>query len=152
MLQHTLNNFIWHGKPPRVKQTTVCTMPSKAGMGAPNLKNYYKALLLNQAQHWWSTNSHPLWVQIEEAALRNSAKPLLAAIWLQRHPAPSFLATINATIKIWSSKRILTFLQGAWLHTESRETTFNGKMGTNPTFLDRPNILAPSFLLHPESF
>lgn len=35
------------GRHPRMKNSIMCTPTSKAGMGAPKLRNYYKAILLN---------------------------------------------------------------------------------------------------------
>lgn len=102
-LQCTINNFIWDGNCSKVKHSIMCTATSKAGMGAPNLKNYYKAVLLNQTQHWCSPSSRPLWAQIEESALHYPTKPLLVAIWLQHQTTPFFLSTVNATLKVWSS-------------------------------------------------
>lgn len=58
-LIRVINTFIWDSKNPRIKHPTVCTATFKAGLGVPDIKQYYKAILLTQAKHWWSLSEHP---------------------------------------------------------------------------------------------
>lgn len=47
-LQAMLISFIWNGKRPRIKCSTLCSPTSARGMGAPDISAYFKATILHQ--------------------------------------------------------------------------------------------------------
>lgn len=98
-LQRILNTFIWNGKHPRVWRCILYAPTNVAVIGTPEVKQYYRAILLDQFKRWWSSSLHHLWVQIEEVTIGCSTKQLLAALWLQLKLPHFYLSMVNTTIK-----------------------------------------------------
>lgn len=63
------NTYIWNGKHSGIKSATLCKPTSAVGMGAPNVKAYFKATILDQSKTWWESNSQHTWLQIERTVL-----------------------------------------------------------------------------------
>lgn len=103
MLQWILNTFLWNGKHHRVSWSILYAFPNSAGLGVPEIKQYHKAILLDQLKRWCSPSPHHLWSQIEVVSTGCPPKQLLAAIWLQLKPPCTYLSTVNAAIKVWGS-------------------------------------------------
>lgn len=79
-----------------------------AGLGVPDLRTYYKAVILDQTKELWDMSSSQPWTLIEATNLAHTPSHLLAATWVGYHPLHSFLSIVNVTIAIWKS-----FLQRA---------------------------------------
>lgn len=72
------------------------------GMGAPNFKGYYAAVLLDQLKFWWSPSPQKIWSLMEVAQLEtSSAKDLLLAVKLGHMPLRLHYPTIDATLNEW---------------------------------------------------
>lgn len=102
-LQWIFNNFIWAVRKPRIKASLLNTPTKYDGLGVPNLRLYYKAIILDQTKKWWDMSSLQPWTLIETTNLAHTPSHLLAAIWMGHHPPHSFLPTVNATIATWKS-------------------------------------------------
>lgn len=74
-----------------------------AGLCAPNIANYYKAVVLDQTRYWWTSSDPPSWIQIESSTLRFSSTVVLQYILLKYHPPHLKLSTTMATLRTWSS-------------------------------------------------
>lgn len=99
--QAPTHSFIWERKHPRIRNATLCTPIPLAGMGAPDVRLYYKETILNKIKQWWNstaTSSQSSLMQIEQAAIAHPLKQFISAIWLCFQPPHSFYQTVN-TIK-----------------------------------------------------
>lgn len=84
-------------------------------MGAPNIKWYYKAVILDQVKQWWSSHPTTLWHQIESTAIPSTPQLVLSATWMNFHAPRSYLPTVNAFIATW--KAVCHTYQG--IHTDT---------------------------------
>lgn len=102
-LQRTINQFVWAACKPCIKSSLIYTPRTYAGLGVPDLRTYYKAIIFDQTKKLWDMASLQPWTLIEAAAFAQNPPLMLAAVWMGHHPSCSFLPTINATISIWKS-------------------------------------------------
>lgn len=78
--------------------------PSRmGGMGAPNIRLYYRAVLLDQLKSWWTTSTQSNWKQIESVILTKDPKLFLSALLLDPTPGHFPLDTITASLRVWSA-------------------------------------------------
>uniref|UniRef100_A0A4W5KEM2 Reverse transcriptase zinc-binding domain-containing protein n=1 Tax=Hucho hucho TaxID=62062 RepID=A0A4W5KEM2_9TELE len=70
-LNRKVFSFLWKGKPPRVKLSTLCKPHSEGGLTLPDFQLYYWASQLKAVWVWQdtTTTSSPSWRQIEEECL-----------------------------------------------------------------------------------
>lgn len=57
--------FIWGGKQPRVKPTTLHRHKIEGGLSVPNFKHYFWSFVLRPLADWLNTDSSPCWKPIE---------------------------------------------------------------------------------------
>lgn len=81
-IQAIITTFIWKGKHPRIKKAIMCTPTSAGEMGAPIIKAYFKAIILDQARIWWKPASQHTWLQIERTVLFSCYNLHLSALLL----------------------------------------------------------------------
>lgn len=86
---------------PRLKSCLLSTPTAYAGLGAPNIRRYYKAVTLDQAKHWWTSHPTPSWLQIKSKTTSQPLYLLLAALWMNFHSPSSFLLFVTATATTW---------------------------------------------------
>lgn len=98
-LQHSLNFFIWAARKLRLKTSILRTMA--ADLGAPNIKRYYKAVILDQVKQWWFLHPLTSWLQIESTTVPCTPHLLLAATWMNFHTP--YLPMIKAITTIWKA-------------------------------------------------
>ena len=64
---HSLvSRFIWGGKRPRVKLTTLQRDKTEGGLSVPNFKYYFWSFVLRPLTDWLNPNSDPCWKPIEK--------------------------------------------------------------------------------------
>uniref|UniRef100_A0A8C5R1L2 Reverse transcriptase domain-containing protein n=1 Tax=Leptobrachium leishanense TaxID=445787 RepID=A0A8C5R1L2_9ANUR len=100
-------NFVWAGKRPRLKFTTMCKPITSGGLALPNLGSYLFANHLTRLLDWMDQGSTRRWLDLEWAL---AECPLWALPWLlQRHvPLPSRRApTVRCTLRYWLRARPL---------------------------------------------
>uniref|UniRef100_A0A8C5M2P2 Reverse transcriptase domain-containing protein n=1 Tax=Leptobrachium leishanense TaxID=445787 RepID=A0A8C5M2P2_9ANUR len=100
-------NFVWAGKRPRLKFTTMCKPVSSGGLALPDLGLYLFANHLTRLLDWMEQGSTRRWLDLEWAL---AECPLWALPWLlQRNvPLPSRRApTVGCTLRYWLRARPL---------------------------------------------
>ncbi|CAI5636845.1 unnamed protein product [Oreochromis niloticus] len=60
-----ISRFVWNGKRPRIKYTTLQLSRKQGGVGLPNLKDYYHAAQTRPAIKWCDQNFNAKWKDIE---------------------------------------------------------------------------------------
>jgi hypothetical protein len=50
----TICKFIWNNKKPRIAKTLVKDRRTSGGISMPDLKLYYRAIVINTAWYWYS--------------------------------------------------------------------------------------------------
>lgn len=68
-LEQLIYLFIFSDKHSRVCCSILYAPTSAAELGAPEVKWYYKAYLLDQIKRWWAPSQQHLWLQIKEATI-----------------------------------------------------------------------------------
>lgn len=102
-LNRKISSFLWKGKPPRVKLTTLCKPYSEGGLTLPDFQLYYWASQLKAVWVWQdTTTSSPSWRQIEEECLTPATLASIPYI----SPPKALLGFINNpfiknTLNIW---------------------------------------------------
>lgn len=76
LLDKILSQYIWNGKPSRIRKEFMQSQRSSGGLGLPNFQNYYWAANLRNLLYW-SADITPSWVQIEEDASGKTSLPAL---------------------------------------------------------------------------
>lgn len=152
-IQAIITTFIWKGKHPRIKRAIMCTPTWAGGMEAPNIKAYFKAIILDQARIWWKPASQHTWIQIERTVLSSCSKFYLSALLLH-HGTHTYLSTINAIVKMWRAihqqtkgilHRSLSFIPLAALTTFIPDISFSNCITAG--FQNIGNIYHNSILL-----
>lgn len=67
-----ISRFIWNGKRPRIKYSTLQLGKEKGGMGLPKLNNYYRAAQLRPIIMWCDKDYNAKWKDIENCRYTNS--------------------------------------------------------------------------------
>lgn len=64
-----ISRFVWEGKRPRVRYTTLQLTKEKGGMSLPNLKEYFRAAQIRQITYWCSDDYGARWKDVELSTL-----------------------------------------------------------------------------------
>lgn len=105
MLDKMISKFIWAGKNPRVRRTTLQKSKSDGGLALPNLLFYYWAANLQKIHAWY--NSPTLdWCTMEDASCHpSSLVALVCAPLSSRYPSYIKNPIVLSSLKIWKQFR-----------------------------------------------
>jgi hypothetical protein len=65
-MEREVLNFIWKNKNPRISKTILNNERSSRGITIPNLKLYYKAIVIKAARNWYRDRQLYQWNRIED--------------------------------------------------------------------------------------
>ena len=65
--------FIWNNKKPRIAKTILKNKRISCGIIVPNLKLYYRAIVINTTVYWYSDRQVDQWNRIEDTAEHGGA-------------------------------------------------------------------------------
>ena len=65
-LERAIITFIWNNKKPRIAKTIVNNKRNSGGIRIPELKHYYRAIVLKTAWYWYSDRQADQWNRIED--------------------------------------------------------------------------------------
>lgn len=66
-LKTQLSKFIWQKKKQRISMTVLTREKGQRGLGVPDLKNYYNAIIHSRVIEWAKNNKEKRWVNLESA-------------------------------------------------------------------------------------
>lgn len=70
-MNNIFRKFIWNANKPRLRLRLLYLPYERGGLRLPNLKLYYWSAQLRSAMFYFSTETHPSWVNIEQASILN---------------------------------------------------------------------------------
>lgn len=70
-LNGIFNRFIWNNKKPRLRLRLLYLPYERGGLQLPNLRLYYWSAQLRSAMFYFSTETPPAWLQIEQTSVTN---------------------------------------------------------------------------------
>jgi hypothetical protein len=65
-LERAISRFIWNNKKPRITKNLLKDKRTSSGVTMPNLKLYYRAIVIKTAWNWYSDRQVDQWNRIEE--------------------------------------------------------------------------------------
>ena len=65
-LERAISRFIWNNKKPRIGKTLLKDKRTSSGITMPNLKLYYRAIVIKTAWNWYSDRQVDQWNRIED--------------------------------------------------------------------------------------
>ena len=65
-LERAISRFIWNNKKPRIAKTLLKDKRTSSGITMPNLKLYYRAIVIKTAWNWYSDRQVDQWNRIED--------------------------------------------------------------------------------------
>ncbi len=96
-----ISRFIWSGKAPRIKYTTLQLPKNCGGMSLPSLKDYYLASQIRLLLLWCDQEYSAKWKVIELSLLDRPPQSLLGYSSATKHDIQS--RWVRFSIEIWSS-------------------------------------------------
>ena len=65
-LERAILKFIWNNKKPRIAKTILNSKRTSGGISTPDLKQYYRAIVLKIAWYWYSDRQVDQWNRTED--------------------------------------------------------------------------------------
>ena len=65
-LERAVGRFIWNNKKPRIAKTLLKDKRTSGGINMPDLKLYYRAIVIKTAWYWYSDRQVDQWNRIED--------------------------------------------------------------------------------------
>jgi hypothetical protein len=66
-LERAICKFIWNNKKPTIAKTLLKDKRTSGGITMPDLKLYYRAILIKSAWYWYSDRQVDQWNRIEDS-------------------------------------------------------------------------------------
>lgn len=102
-LQSMLRSYIWSHKKPRCPHSVTIRLKKAGGMGLPDVKDYYVAVLLDQIRHWFTPTLGKQWRHIEQSFItKGDLRTLLLAEWVTQTEYYISHPTITAALRVWT--------------------------------------------------
>ena len=65
-IERAILKFVWKGKNPRIVKTILNSRRAAGGITIPDMKLYYKAMVIKTAQYWYTENQEYQCSKIED--------------------------------------------------------------------------------------
>jgi hypothetical protein len=65
-LERAISKFTWNNKKPRIAKTLLKDKRTSGGITMPDLKQYYRAIVIKIAQYWYRDGQVDQWNRIED--------------------------------------------------------------------------------------
>ena len=96
-----ISRFIWNGKRPRIKYSTLQLGKEKGGMGLPKLKDYYRAAQLRPIIMWCDKDYNAKWKDIEKVVADTPTQALVGNLKLMKSLQEWIDPITLHTLSIW---------------------------------------------------